>query len=157
MIKFLLILMAMIPITLQGLRAQAPIPNGDFEQWSGGAPVGWTVDDTTVAGQSLTPITQTSDAEKGSSALMGSVVGIGFQGTNFAEIPPLLIAGTPSANNAGGFPYTDQPNSMTGFYKYNPVGGDSISIVVAFVKNGVGVGGGGGNISVGASSYTPFS
>jgi len=142
---------------MQGLRAQAPIPNGDFEQWSNGKPVGWTVDDTTVSGMAFTPITQSSDAHGGSSAMEEQVVGVGFGGQTFAQIPPLAFSGTVSSTDTGGFAYTDQPSSLTGFYRFSPVGSDSILIIVAFKKNGVGVGGGTGYISASASAYTPFS
>ncbi len=151
----LLMAFAFVPFSL--LRAQAPIPNGDFEQWSNGAPVGWTVDDTTVSGMALSPIIQTLDAHGGSSAMEETVVGIVFGGQTLAQIPPLAVAGKVSGTDTGGFVYTDHPSSFTGFYKFSPVGSDSILIVTAFKKNGVGVGGGSEYISASASSYAAFS
>ncbi|HZK76169.1 MAG TPA: T9SS type A sorting domain-containing protein [Candidatus Kapabacteria bacterium] len=135
----------MFSLPFQRLCAQAPIPNGDFEQWNGGAPVGWFVDNEST----FTPITQTSDAHSGSSAVLGTVINL--QGV--AELTPLLISGTASVH---GFSYTDHPNSFTGFYKFNPVGGDSLSITCGFQKNGNGIGEASFSTHLSASSYTAF-
>lgn len=151
-----IVLIVMIILGTRAARAQAPIPNGDFEEWSNGSPVGWTTDDTTIATQSFLPITQTSDAENGSSAMKGTVTGVGFGGMNVAQIPPLLISGKISGNDTGGFAYSDHPNSITGFYKFSPVGEDSILIIVVFKKHGAGIGGGSGYLAKATSSYTAF-
>jgi hypothetical protein len=149
LILFSFVFLTIISLSFQPLRAQAPIPNGDFEQWNGNIPTGWLVDDTTVGTFSFNPVTQTSDSYSGSSALAGSVVSI----EGFAQLAPLAITGTASIH---GFPYTDRPNSFTGWYKFNPVGGDSLTITCVFEKSGTGIGGGGFSTDVAASGYTAF-
>ncbi len=145
-ILFPFLVLITVSFSFQSLYAQAPIPNGDFEQWNEGAPVGWLVtnlkNDTTVM--------QTSDAYSGSSAVQGSVINL----EGFAQLPPSAITGSGSVH---GFPYTDHPNSFTGYYKFNPVAGDSISILCVLKKNGTGIGGGGFFTLSATSSYTAFS
>ncbi len=144
------VFLTILSLSFHSLHAQAPIPNGDFEQWSGGAPVGWIVDNE----GSSTPVTQTSDAYSGSSALEGSVVSL----EGFGQLPPIANTGVLSGTDTiHGFPYADQPNSFTGWYMFNPVGGDSIAIICTFSKNGIGIGGGAFFTHVSATSYTLFS
>jgi hypothetical protein len=149
LILFAFAFLTIVSVSFQSLRAQAPIPNGDFEDWNGNTPTGWLVDDTTVGSFSFNPITQTSDAHSGSSALAGSVVSI----EGFAQLAPVAITGSASVH---GFPYTDHPNSFTGYYKFNPAGGDSIIISCVFEKSGTGIGAGGFSTRVAASGYTAF-
>src|SRR5437667_6523026 len=99
MIKSFFILAVMIAVAMQGVQAQAPIPNGNFEQWDGNTPTGWTVDN---AGP-YEPVTKSSDAHSGSFAFEGIVVSV--QG--ISVIPPLAYSGTSSSNP--GFPYADHP------------------------------------------------
>ncbi len=146
LILFSFVFLTIVSLSFQPLRAQAPIPNGDFEQWANGSPVGWATDN---AATTYTPVTQTSDAEHGSSALLGSVISLG----GFGELAPTAECGTAGAP---GFPYTDRPNSLTGYYKFNPMGGDTIEILCVFEKNGVDIGGGGFFAATSASSYTAF-
>jgi Secretion system C-terminal sorting domain len=152
LILFFFFFVTIVSLSFQSLHAQATpaaIPNGDFENWANGAPVGWYVDDTTFAGTRYAPITQTSDAESGSSALEGTVLGV----LGIAEVPPLASCG---GTSTGGFPYTDQPNSFTGYYKFNPVGEDSLSILCVFTKGGIGIGACSFFASSSASAYTEF-
>jgi hypothetical protein len=70
-------------------------------------------------------------------------------------IPPAAFTGSNSARP--GFPYTDQPTTFSGYYKYTPVGGDSMTVVVVFTKAGVGIGAGAFATAESVSSYTQFS
>ena len=80
----------------------AQIPNAGFENWTNGDPDNWLTDNSAPT---YTPITQTSDAHSGSSAVQGTVVD--FSGI---AIPPYLISGT----EGGGFPFTTRPASIHG-------------------------------------------
>ena len=119
------------------------IPNAGFESWTNGNPDGWIVDNDLANG--FMPITPTADSYFGNSALKGEV--ISFQG-----IPLNPILGVV-------FPYSRRPTNFTGYYKFNPVGSDSLVILVSLgskLDNG-GVGGGGSIvIKNSADNYTEF-
>jgi hypothetical protein len=146
LIPVLFVFLTSLSLPFHPLHAQAPIPNGDFEDWANGAPVGWYVDNE---GTTYTPVTQTSDAEHGSSALLGTVISL----AGIEELAPLAITGSASVH---GFPYTDQPNSLTGYYMFNPMGSDSLEITCVFSKNDTGIGAGELTIGSSAASYTAF-
>ena len=83
-----------------GLTAQNTLPNSDFEQWSYGKPVGWTVGlHGTITSFVNIPVevnfgTQSSEAHGGSSAvkLVSSDFTIPYLGYNF-NLPGILQAG----------------------------------------------------------------
>jgi hypothetical protein len=122
----------------------AQIPNAGFENWTNGDPDNWLTDNSAPT---YTPITQTSDAHSGSSAVQGTVVD--FSGI---AIPPYLISGT----EGGGFPFTTRPASIHGFYKLTSVNDDYLEVIFLFTKNGDAIGGGVLDLGA-ASSYTEFS
>ncbi len=123
--------------------AQAPIPNGDFENWNGNTPVGWY---TSNAGP-LTVISMTSDAHAGSGALKGSA-------SSLAPLP--IAAGTGSTTNPK-VPYTDHPGIFEGFYKMATTSGDSLHVLALFFKQGTGIGAANFTTSTPVSNYTQFS
>lgn len=122
----------------------AQIPNDGFENWTNGEPDNWLTDNAPTF---YTPVTQTSDAHSGSSAVQGTVVS--FSGT---AIAPILLSGT----DGFGFPFTDRPASIHGYYKFTPVNDDYFELIVGFTKNGE-TAGAGAVILGAASSYTEFS
>jgi hypothetical protein len=106
------------------------IPNGGFEQWNGGNPVGWK---TSNSPPSWTNVTQSSNAHAGASSAQGAVI-------NFAGLPvsPSLLAG-----EAGrGFPIASRPAALHGWYTLSSVGGDGFMVSVAMKKNSTGIGAG---------------
>ncbi|MBI5472932.1 MAG: T9SS type A sorting domain-containing protein [Ignavibacteriae bacterium] len=106
------------------------IPNGTFEQWTGGDPVGWQ---TSNSPPTWTNVVQSSSAHGGSSAAQGTVV-------NFSGIPvtPSLLAGT----NGNGIPINTRPEALHCWYKFAGVGGDGFSVSVVVSKNSQGIGAG---------------
>lgn len=120
----------------------AQIPNPGFEEWTGGNPNDWVTDNFPP----VIPITQTSSAHSGSSAVQGSVVP--YLNTS---VSPLLLSGS----DGQGFPYTDHPGSFHGFYKLTSVNGDNLGGLVLFIKNGQGIGTAVLNLEA-ASNYTEF-
>ena len=122
------------------------IPNPGFENWTNGEPDGWVTDN---APPDFIPVTQSSSAHSGSSAMQGTVL-------NFSGFPiaPTFISG-PDGN---GFPYNSRPGSFQGWYKLTSAGsgGDILQITVGFFKNGQGIGA--AFVTLGdAASYTQFS
>ena len=122
----------------------AQIPNPSFESWSGGNPVNWS---TTNSPPSFVNVTQVSPGHAGSFAAQGSVVSI----ASFA-VPVVIISGP----DGQGYPNTSRPAALHGWYKYTPVGGDIFAIVIAFKKNGQGMGGGAFSTSAAQSAYREF-
>ena len=134
-------------IFLAARTAFGQIPNAGFENWSGGNPVGWAVDNSGP----LVPVTQSSTAHSGASALRGDVI-------NYVTLTfnPTVQSGP----TAEGFPYSGRPASFTGYYQFFPVGGDRFSVDVALFKGGVQSGApvavALAAITTSASSYTAF-
>lgn len=129
-----------------GLFAQNEIPNAGFENWTGGEPDGWDTSNTTGI---LTNVTQSSDANSGSSAVFGEVADVA--GTPF---PPLLASGV--EGNAF-FPITENYTSFEGFYKLNGIDGEAISVSIVIADaNLAPLGGGFIILDQPTSSYTAF-
>jgi hypothetical protein len=122
--------------------SSAQIPNAGFETWSiAGAPTSWT---TFNAPPLAVPITQSSDAHSGSSSMQGTVVSY----LGGVPYPPLAWCG---------FPLTSASSALNGWYKFSPVGGDSIEIFVVLFKSGGVIASGELSSGTSASSYTQFS
>jgi hypothetical protein len=92
-------------------------------------------------------ITQSSDAHSGSSSVRGDNVM-----AQTIVLQPLLISG---AIGGHGFPISERYANLTGYYKFNAVGVDNLSIVVAPFKNGQVIGVGAFQYFA-ASTYTLF-
>jgi hypothetical protein len=89
-----------------------------------------------------TPITQSNDAYSGSSSMQGTVL------TAFtASIPPVAWTSFSIGASYG---------SLTGWYKFSPVGGDSLDVVVVLFKGGTGFAAGVFSTGASASNYTQF-
>ncbi len=118
------------------------IPNSGFENWSTDTPDGWFAPFNMPP--TIVPITRSTTAHGGSSAVRGEAVAI----ATFAANPQL------SAGPYGvGFPVASRPASLRGYYQYFPQGGDTLNITVILWK---GAGGGSvvgvGAVKIGASS-----
>ena len=101
--------------------SSAQIPNAGFETWSAGSPTGWI---TNNAG-TIVPITQTTDAHSGSSAMQGTM-----QTVFTYNYPPSAYAD---------FSVNSRYSSLKGWYKYTPAGGDTLYIHAVFYKGTTGV------------------
>ena len=118
--------------------SSAQIPNAGFETWSGGSPTGWF---TTNAGTIL-PITQTTDAHGGTSAMQGTTVSvftINYPAEAYAD-----------------FSINSRYSSLKGWYKYSPVGGDTLYIHAIFFKGTTGVAYTQFSTAATVASYTQF-
>jgi hypothetical protein len=137
----LFLLITFLPITLF-----SQIPNAGFENWTNGEPDNWVTDN---APPDFIPVTQSSSAHSGSSAMQGTV--LDFSGF---PIAPTFVSGP----DGDGFPYTSRPGSFQGWYKLTSAGsgGDMLQITVGFYKNGQGIGAAFVTLSD-AASYTQFS
>jgi hypothetical protein len=140
LIAFLLL---MIPMMSRG---QAPIPNGDFESWTGNSLNGWF---TSNIGKD-DPVKPTTDAYSGKWAFHGAVIQLSTGG----QEAPIAISGTSPI--AWGTPYSEKPKYFTGYYKYSGKGSDKMVIYAGFRKGGSGLAVAEFNITQDTSIYTPF-
>lgn len=122
----------------------AQLTNFGFESWYNGIPYNWV---TSNIPNQVTNVTMSTTAHTGNYSCRGEVVS--YVGQNY---PPLLQAG------AGyGIGVSQRYASVSGYYKFNSVGGDYF-FVYAFLFNGADIIAQ-ATIKIGASSsdWTPFS
>ena len=132
------ILLIFVAIILSTSYTKAQIPNAGFESWTSGSPDNWIVNSTSQ----FQTVIQSTDAHTGSYSLEGTVVS--FSGFTYGAVVTTV------------FNYNQRPSSLSGYYKLNSVGSDTLLIVFASYKNGNGIGGGIFETSVSANSYTQF-
>jgi len=140
------------------IKANAQIPNSGFESWTNfGAyedPIPWGSTNSYSTGP-FYPVTKSTDhypAGYGSysvrmennTALSPNYSGRGYISTG---VPP------PSPD----FPVTGHPTSLTGYYKFAPLNGDTMLIQIQLYKNGLSVSYGEFTYVASATSWTPFS
>lgn len=103
-LPFILIVL-LTAIGPRSAHAQNPVPNPGFEEWNGGTPAGWSVNNNGP----VLPLTRTIDAHGGSYAVRGEVVA----GTTSVAVPPLLQSQT----NGVGFPLDEPITAVQCWYK----------------------------------------
>ncbi len=124
------------------------IPNPGFESWTSQGfpsyqnPVGWgnLNSSTWLGGIGVLTCERGSgvDAYSGSYSMKltsKSVVGLG-------EAPGITVTGTINTNTQaleGGFPYTQRPTHLKGWFKYSPASGDNCEVTVTLWKRNAGV------------------
>jgi len=119
--------------------SSAQIPNAGFESWAAGVPTDWTTDNAPPA---FSPITQSSDAHSGTSSMQGTTVSYQTVG----------LSPTASAD----FPISTRYSSFNGWYKFSPIGGDSLEIHAIFYKSSSPIAYTQLFIGANVSSYTQF-
>lgn len=118
-----------------GFYPAATIPNSDFEVWETPTysdPVGWnTTNSFDVATGSEISAFQTTDPHSGEYALKLVTTHLNFINENMS----LANNGQLSMSSfSGGFPFKEMPESLSGYYKYMPVGNDTALIALFFSK-----------------------
>ena len=96
----------------------------------------------------MAPITRSTAAHSGSFAVRGEVISFFGQ-----TISPVLQSGV----DAEGFPITQRYESVDGFYKFAPLGGDRFGVNVALQKAGSVVAQGASVFPAAAAAYAAFS
>ncbi|MDX5346243.1 MAG: T9SS type A sorting domain-containing protein [Hymenobacteraceae bacterium] len=113
------------------VQAQGTVPNAGFETWNNVftfmEPQGWVTTNQVGFFLGVIPATRTTDSHSGTYAMQletKSSAGGAIQG------------GAVTASNTSnfGYPFTDRPGSLEGFYKYTPVSGDTGGVFVALYK-----------------------
>jgi len=169
-VRVMIILLVVLVSTF--VKGQTVVPNGSFETWINHTgyqdPQYWDTPNQEISSIPLfgtTVVTKSTDHEDGSfSAKLES---------KHIVLPPLDVPGVVTLGNlsidistltftvTGGWPISDNPTHLKGFYKYFPVGGDSCLIAVGLFKT---VGNARDTIANGyfsthdvVSDWTPFS
>jgi hypothetical protein len=132
-------------LAFTGTGSMPDITNGDFENWNTASydkVIDWNSSGEGVA--------RTTDSYKGSYAIALQTRDFGGGNLGSSGIT------TGNMNNFhGGRPFSNQVDTLIGYYKYNGIGGDSAQVFILFYKNGAPIGG--NNIVLGpAASYKLF-
>lgn len=143
-------LLAILLISLTGLqsiKAQNPIPNPGFEDWSGGEPIGWNTINQSVFGTNFICVTQDqTNPQSGSSCakiqtvteniiLVGPVTMPGILSLGEITLDILNQTGTVT----GGVPIDTRPNILNGWFRYQPSAADSCIMGIGLSRwNGTG-------------------
>lgn len=121
----------------------AQIPEAGFETWSSGGcdePSGWnTVNGSTSILGLCTAQQETTNPYSGSSALKIETGELGFP--VFQTVPGLVSNGEiniQSQSVSGGVPFTERPTSFSGWYRANPVNGDTYSMIAVLINENTG-------------------
>ncbi len=129
LMKKLLSLIFLCLLMLQSTNAQIALPNPGFENWTSQGlyedPDNWnTLNPSTAVLGILTALKATgADVYSGNNAIKLITKNVLGQTAN-----GIATTGTINTGNqtiTGGIPYTDRPDSITGWYKCTPVGGDN--------------------------------
>jgi hypothetical protein len=134
------------------LKAQTPVPNGDFELWNTYSnysnPQQW--DSPNAAFMSIplfgkNVVFKSTDKHGGSYSVKLLTQHIAMPGAPF-DSPGFITLGTlnidlitQSYTVTGGAPINDQPTHLMGWYKFQPVGGDSCVVGIVLYKTTGGV------------------
>jgi len=133
-------------------RAQTTIPNGDFELWNTFSnysdPQSWQTPNSTLMGIPLfgkAVVFKSSDHYTGSYSCKLLTQHISFPGSPF-NAPGFITLGKLSIDIinqtfsvTGGVPISDRPTHLMGYYKFQPVGGDSCTVGIILYKTTGGV------------------
>jgi len=134
-----LFVLAVLFLAVPGL-VIAQVPNGDFENWSGGNPDNWLTGN--IPGF-VTNVFQVSDVHSGQWAVRGEVVDLSGPYT------PLLFSPY--------FPISARYTTLDGWYKLDPMGEEVISIIVVMKVHDDVIGSGYVELNTMQTSYTSFS
>lgn len=137
------LLLALTVLTATSLTALAQIPEAGFENWSSGncgEPAGWnTVNGSTSILGLCTAQEETTNPYSGSSALKIQTGELGFP--VFQTVPGLVSNGDIDIQNqsvTGGITFTDRPTAFTGWYRAEPVNGDTYSMIAVLINENTG-------------------
>lgn len=131
----------------------AQIPDAGFESWTGANPDGWITSNSPPA---VTNVTKTSVAHSGTSAARGDVALI-------IPSPPVVLQPVLQTGTDGkGFPLTQRPVALNGWYQFSPAAGSNDQFYVSALlfkggPNGKAVGAAVGTFTAAATSYKQFS
>ena len=129
------VLLFALPIMLATSAKAQDCPNGDFENWASHAysnpDSSWYTSNiqSLATADTLTVWPVTGHAGQ-AIHIQTAIVGL-----DTLQAYAINTLGDPK-NGSGGVPYSQQPTSITGYYRYNMVGNDSALMIIEFKKSG---------------------
>lgn len=131
--KYLTLLFSLLLFVLPSSHAQNDIPNHGFENWTEGEPVDWNTLDQEILGTEFDMVTKDNETPfKGSASVRIETLEKFVFATGDLTVPGFLTLGKIEADPIdrqiqifGGIPYSENPESISGYYKYLPAEGDS--------------------------------
>jgi len=137
------IILLFISLSLAGLAtAQNDIPNNGFENWSDGEPDQWNTFDQEILGTEFDMVTEENDAPyQGNASVKMETISQYVFPVGDITMPGLITLGEVDIDPIneeggiyGGIPYADNPQSLSGQYKYFPAEGDSSALGMILYK-----------------------
>lgn len=147
-----------LAIATVSFTTNAQITNSGFENWiiAGGSedPTGWATVNSSSTG-SFYAVTKSTDHYP---ATVGNYSVRMENNTAFPNDVSrgMIMSGTFASAGGPAFPISGHPTGLTGYYKFAPLNGDTMFIIVHIFKNGTDVTGGQFTSTASASSWTPF-
>lgn len=134
--KKITVLFMLLCLGFYSVKAQAPVPNGSFENWTGATANSW-VTQYSLSGISIPLSSKSTIFQDGQFALEAK-----SQSLMTLNIPGMATLGLITVNTSpsvdvkisGGVPYTDKPSKLKGWYQYAPQGTDSAIIYTILTK-----------------------
>lgn len=122
--------------------AQNDIPNQGFENWSDGEPAQWNTFDQEILGTEFDMVTEENDAPyQGNASVKMETISQYVFPVGDITMPGLITLGEVDIDPIneeggiyGGTPYADNPQSLSGYYKYFPAEGDSSALGMVLYK-----------------------
>ena len=158
--KIYFILLALfVVITINKINAQTTIPNAGFETWTdANTATSWTSVNQSVIISTIHSLARSTDSHSGTYAAE-----LKTQAVLTLTVPGICDLGTIDLTTqavGGGTPFTGRPDTLKGYFKYTPIGADSMLIAIMLSKSNGGVrdtiAGGIFTCSAAVGSYTEF-
>jgi hypothetical protein len=130
-------------VAISSFATAQSLTNGNFEAWTVNGtyeePDGWvTLNIYSFVTGGQIPVTKTTDAHGGLYAARVETITTDLEGDGSADtIPGIIYCGVlqlGSEDEGLGIPFAARPDSLTGWYKYAPVAGDTCLIDVTLSK-----------------------
>lgn len=140
--KILLLFLSLMMAFLTASAQDEDIPNAGFEEWAGGEPTQWNTLDGDILGTDFDMVTEeTGDVYSGQSSARLETVSEFIFLYGDVEMPGLITLGelevdpiNQDGDVFGGVPYTGNPESLSGYYKYSPAEGDTAALGAVLYK-----------------------
>jgi hypothetical protein len=127
-------LLCAVFFTANLLMAQTPVPNGNFETWTDTVTAGsWTTNNYSIGGfLNYNFVHRSTDAHGGTYAAQIETINIPILG----DMGGLVTLGAYDmlSGLSGGTPITGKPTKLSGYFKYTPVNGDTMAVIVIMTK-----------------------